>query len=153
MIRRFRMIFPVLLLVLTATAVSMTFPPEGLQVGAAGMKLYPRWNKAFKPLVTLEPGEKLTVLRDRGAWKEVEVDATRKKGWIYCDVKKAPAAKINVKLSLAASPTTSGLVVKGWSAAKYAAKNGTDIRKVGEIMARTLDFDRFNNFKQEGGLK
>ena len=131
----------------------MTFPAEGLQVGTGGMKLYPRWNKAFKPLATLEKGETLTVLKDRGAWKEVEVDSTRKKGWIYCDLKKAPAAKVKIKLPIAASPTTSGLVVKGWSAAEYAAKNGTDIKKVEEIMARTLDFDRFDRFKQEGGLK
>ncbi len=153
MIRRSRFLFPVLLLLLTATAISMTFPAEGLQVGAGGLKLYPRWSKAFKPLVTLEPGESLTVLRDRGAWREVEVDATGKKGWIYCDVKKVPGAKVKIKLPIAASPTTSGLVVKGWSAAEYAVKNGTDIKKIGEIMVRTLDFDRFNRFKQEGGLK
>ena len=58
-----------------------------------------------------------------------------------------------MNLPIAASPTTSGLVVKGWSARGYAKGKGANLGKVIEIMNRPLDYERFERFKREGGLK
>ena len=44
-----------LLLTLTASGLSGAFQDkEKLQVGPDGLKLYPRWNKIFKPLAELK---------------------------------------------------------------------------------------------------
>ena len=124
-----------------------------LRVGPKGLLLYPRWNKAFKPIASLEEGEILSILDDLGSWKKVEAESIGKEGWVYCEVAQetAPGGKLN--LPIAASPTTSGLVVKGWSARSYAEGKGADVGKVLEIMDRPLNFTRFERFKREGGLK
>ena len=143
----------IILLVITAGLFSSPQQEQKLEVGDAGLKLYPRWNKAFRPLAELQGGEKLLVLRERGAWKQVEVEASGKKGWIHCEVEKASASAGPLNLPIAASPTTTGLVAKGWSAETYARKSGTDTRKVNAIMNRALEAERFERFIREGGLK
>ena len=143
----------IILLVIAAGLFSSPQQEQKLEVGDAGLKLYPRWNKAFRPLAELQAGEKLLVLRERGAWKQVEVEASDKKGWIHCEVEEASASAGPLNLPIAASPTTTGLVAKGWSAKVYAGKKGTSTDKVDELMERQLDVDRFEGFIREGGLK
>jgi hypothetical protein len=158
---RKRILIPPAVIVLLAAAAVLAVaaaspsPQESkeLVVDQAGLTLYPRWNKAFKPLAELGKGQKLLVLRERGAWKQVKVDATGQKGWVHCEVKEAAAPSGPLNLPIAASPTTTGLVAKGWNAATYARRNGTDTGKVSAIMDRQLDAKRFERFIQEGGLK
>jgi hypothetical protein len=147
-------VLPALLLLLAAGALSPS-PQEDkeLAVGKDGLTLYPRWNKAFKPLAVLGEGQKLQVLRERGAWKQVQVKTSGQKGWVHCEVKDAAGPSGPLNLPIAASPTTTGLVAKGWSAETYARKSGTDTRKVNAIMNRALEAERFERFIREGGLK
>ncbi len=154
MLNRSKFFFIVVFLLITATALSM--PPQdrnSLKVGKDGLKLFPRWNKAFKPLADIKEGETLTVLRERGSWKQVEVKSLEKKGWVYCEIETAAAPAGELKLPVAATPATSGLVAKGFSADLYAKKNGTDTAKVNQLMSRQLDIDRFESFIRNGGLK
>jgi hypothetical protein len=150
----FRILSFALFLLIAATGLSMPFKDaEQLQVGQAGLKLYPRWNKAFTPVAELKQGETLTILRTRGSWREVRAESLGKQGWIYCAIEKESDPGGSMKLSIAASPTTSGLVAKGWSATEYAKKNGTDLDAVQKLMQRTLEMDGHEEFLREGGLK
>lgn len=154
MLDRSNFFFLIVFLLLTATALSMSLQDNSsLKVGKDGLKLFPRWNKAFKPLAEIKEGEILTVLRERGSWKQVEVKSLEKKGWVFCEIKTDDAPAGDLKLPVAATPATSGLVAKGFSGDLYANKNGTDITSVKSLMDRQLDFDRFESFIRNGGLK
>jgi Zn-dependent protease with chaperone function len=121
---------------------------ETMVVGETGLALYPRWSKAFPPLAKLSPGETLQLLRDSGTWKHVQVMLDPRKGWVYCETA-PPAAGAKLDLPIAASPTTSGLVVKGFSPRHYALRSGVDDGAVQALMARPLDFERFAQFLAE----
>jgi len=86
MLNRSNFFFLIVFVLLAVTALSMS-PQEksSLKVGKDGLKLFPRWNKAFKPLGEIKEGEVLTVLRERGSWKQVEVKSLEKKGWVFCE--------------------------------------------------------------------
>jgi len=147
-------ILPLFFILIAAAGLSPSpLQEKALVVDAAGLTLYPRWNKAFKPLAELREGQKLQVLRERGAWKQVQVESSGQKGWVHCEVKAAAGPGGPLNLPIAASPTTTGLVAKGWSAETYARKSGTDTKKVGALMNRRLDAGRFERFIREGGLK
>lgn len=154
MLNRSNILLLIMFVLLTATALSLpSQDPESLKVGKGGIELFPRWNKAFKPLAEIKEGEVLTVLRERGSWKQVEVKSLEKKGWVFCEIETAAAPAGELKLPIAATPATSGLVAKGFSADLYANKNGTDTNKVNSVMNRQLNFDRFESFIRNGGLK
>ncbi len=139
-------IFFFLFLFLAAAAASFTLSPaDQLEVGKNGLKLYPRWNKAFKPLAHLKEGEKLTVLRTLGSWRNVRSEPTGKEGWVYCMIEREKGSSGGIHLSKAASPTMSGLVTKGWSD-KYAGRRGAGMGSVKNIMIRSLDCKRYNQF-------
>jgi Zn-dependent protease with chaperone function len=121
---------------------------ETMLVGETGLALYPRWSKAFPPLAKLSPGETLELLRDSGTWKHVQVLLDPRRGWVYCETA-PPAAGAKLDLPIAASPTTSGLVVKGFSPRHYALRSGVDDGAVQALMTRPLDFERFARFLAE----
>lgn len=108
------------------------------------------WNKLFPPLATLEVGELLEVLRDRGNWKHVNVLFTSTKGWAFCQAAPPPAGASQLSLPLAASPTTSGLVTKGWSPATRAgARDDVDFARVDQLLRRLLDHGAYLAFLAE----
>jgi hypothetical protein len=123
---------------------------EQLQVGEGGLELYPRWNKLFPPLAKLEAGARLEVVGDRGNWKQVNVTTTSLQGWAFCQAAPPPAGASQLSLPLAASPTTSGLVTKGWSPAKRAAtREDLDFARVDQLRSRTLDYAAYLAFLAE----
>ncbi|RKY20617.1 MAG: hypothetical protein DRQ55_07115 [Planctomycetota bacterium] len=125
-----------------------------LLVGAQGLTLYPRWNKAFPPVAQLQAGQRLRVLRELGAWKQVQVQAEgddtgpTTSGWIWCDL--PPVLRTtSLTLPVAASPTTSGLVVKGFSPQAYARLRGTDTAALVALTERMVAFEGFARFLAE----
>ncbi len=127
-----------------------TAAPEQMQVGEGGLELYPRWNKLFPPLATLQAGARLEVLVARGNWKQVNVTSTSMQGWVFCQAAPPPAGASQVSLPLAASPTTSGLVTKGWQPAKSAAaRDDVDFARVEQLLRRTLEHDAYLAFLAE----
>jgi hypothetical protein len=124
--------------------------PNRLQVGQDGLELYPRWNKLFPPLARLEAGALLEVLRDRGNWKQVNVSSISTQGWAFCQAAPPPAGASPLSLPLAASPTTSGLVTKGWSPATRAGtRDELDFARVDRLLHRTLDHGAYLAFLAE----
>ena len=79
---------------------------DTLLVDESGLPLYPRWNKLFPPVVTLDPGTKLLVVQDRGGWKHVSVDQTAERGWVFCLTRAPREGESTLSLPMAASPTT-----------------------------------------------
>lgn len=151
---RYRALVPAALLCCTASALLAqaqdAAAPKQMQVGEGGLELYPRWNKLFPPLAKLEAGARLEVLGDRGSWKQVNVPTTAMKGWTFCEVASPPAGASQLSLPLAASPTTSGLVTKGWSPAKTAAaRKDLDFARVEQLRSRTLDHGAYLAFLAE----
>lgn len=154
--RRYGALLPAALLCCTASLLlgqaraQDAAAPEQMQVGEPGLELYPRWNKLFPPLARLEAGARLEVLRDRGNWKQVNVTSTSMKGWVFCQAAPPPADASQLSLPLAASPTTSGLVTKGWSPAKRAAaRDDVDFARVDQLLSRTLDHAAYLAFLAE----
>jgi len=150
--QRARVVLPLIFTLLAATALTMPLEEKVVVVGQGGIKLYPRWNKAFKPIAALEEKDKLIVLKSSGAWKQVEVPSKKLKGWVYIEVEDDDGKNKPLTLPLGPTPTTSGLVTKGWSAGRYAREKSIDVGPVQELMGRRLDGSRFNDFLEEGGL-
>ena len=137
-------------------------PPDTLQVGETGLALYPRWNKLFKPLAQLSPGTTVDVLRSRGGWSQVEVLSVPEtpaptdgvggaKGWIFYETRtrSARTAASGLQLPLAASPTTSGLVTKGWSPGVYARAHNVDPVLIDAVLDHYVDVRAYEAFLQE----
>jgi len=122
----------------SATDVTAT-DAEGLVVAEGGLSLYPRWSRAFRPLAELSAGEVLTVDRDRGGWKQVTVASSGARGWVYVEVAPAAATVGEVDLPLVASPTTSGLVVKGFAPREWSSARGGDDAAVLAMEQRQVD--------------
>ncbi|MCB9899589.1 MAG: hypothetical protein H6825_16400, partial [Planctomycetes bacterium] len=131
----------------SAGPVTPTPSADAIVVGSEGLELYPRWSKAFPSLGRLAPGSVLDVQRAVGAWKEVVVHGAETRGWVHCAVA-PPAARdaSTLELPIAASPTTSGLVVKGFSPRGYALRNDGDATGLDALLARKLDARRFAGF-------
>lgn len=137
-------------LVAQDAAEPMAAPADaGLVVGPGGLSLYPRWSKAFRPLAELAPGEELSVLTDHGAWRQVAVVSSGAKGWVFCELAAPADAGHGLDLPLAASPTTSGLVVKGWSPRQYALRSGSDLDAVLALLGEPVDEAAFAAFLAE----
>lgn len=154
--RRFGALLPAALLCCTLSVLleraqaQEAAAPAQMQVGEGGLALYPRWNKLFPPLATLEAGARLEVLQHRGSWRQVNVTSTSMQGWAFCEAVPPPAGASQLSLPLAASPTTSGLVTKGWSPAKRAAaRDDVDFARVDQLRSRTLDHGAYLAFLAE----
>jgi len=113
-------------------------------VGKEGLVLYPRINKSLRPLAELSEGQTVIILRQLKAWKQVQVEGSDLKGWIAGDIKKTQSLD-GRKFDTVVSPTTTGLVARGWSKG-YAAHCGADFSRVEAITIRTLDPDRYDKF-------
>lgn len=117
-------------------------------VAKEGIKLYPRFNKSLKPIMTIQQGQKLIILREFKAWMQVQLEGTDQKGWIQVKVEKS-SSFTGRSYDIVAAPSTTGLVARGWSN-DYAARHGADFSKVKEIKKRTLDPDRYAKFLKGG---
>lgn len=93
--------------------------PDALVVGPGGLTLYPRWSRAFPPVAELPGGTRLDVLRRAKAWSELRVPPAGPEGWALADVRPVLADGRALNLPMAVSPTTSGLVVKGFTPRRY----------------------------------
>lgn len=118
-------------------------------VGSEGLVLYPRFNKSLQPLARLEAGQVLLVLRSFRAWKQVEVESSKLRGWICAEVKEK-AAGFSQGYDTVAAPAVAGLVARGWSR-RYAAGRGADFKQVEDLEQRTLDPARYEKFLKEKG--
>lgn len=144
----------ILVLLLLGTALASLIPEEAKKIvaGNSGLKVYPRWNKSFRPIAEAKKGDTLLVLREMGSWKQVKLEKQGVTGWAYCEVKKKPPSGPGASLTLpeGAAPTTSGLVSKGWSD-DYARSQGASPGKIREVMNRTLDHGQYVLFLENKG--
>lgn len=131
-----------------ADATAPVASPGEVVVGDGGLLLYPRWNKLFPAVAEVPRGEVLTLLKDGGLWKQMKWARVNQSGWTLFELSAAEGPR-GLKLPLAASPTTSGLVVKGYSPQDYALRHGLDTEAVAELMATPVDLPAFMAFLVE----